>query len=67
MPMRNELYVPARQPHHLARSSTWRRIIDDPDFNIIIVFLLLGASLAIFMTTHYSLPEDLWTAVMTMT
>jgi hypothetical protein len=38
MPMREELFIPEGHSLDLARPSTWRRVWDEPDLNVIAAF-----------------------------
>jgi hypothetical protein len=53
----------------LATSQThsWSGIWEDPDLNVIIAFSLIAVIAALYMATHYPLPEAIYAAPMTMT
>ena len=68
MPMRDELFIPEGHSLHKTRSSTdlWRRILDDPDLNVVTAFLLIGLFVALYLATHCPLPEQVLLNLMTM-
>jgi hypothetical protein len=57
-----------RRPTSLETSRThwWHRVWKDPDFTVMIAFCLI-AGLAVFMATHFPLPEDIYAIPMTIT
>jgi hypothetical protein len=59
MPMRDELFIP--EGHPLARSSivVWRRVLDDPDLNVIAAFSMVALFVALYMATHCPLPAQI--------
>jgi hypothetical protein len=69
MPMREELFIPEGHPLGPGRSPThpWRRVLDDPYLNVITMFWLTGLLIALYMATHFPLPEEIWAALITTT
>jgi hypothetical protein len=58
MPMREELFIPEGHQLYEARSLTgWRRVLDDPDLNVLMAFSLVGLLVALYLATHCPLPE----------
>jgi hypothetical protein len=49
------------------QTHSWRRIWEDPDLNLIIAFSLIGVLAALYMATHYPLPEAIYAAPMLTT
>jgi hypothetical protein len=69
MPMRDELFIPAGHPLYQVRSSiaAWRRILNDPDLNVITAFSLVGLVVVVlYRATHYPPSEQIWVELMTM-
>jgi hypothetical protein len=68
MPMRDELFIPEGHPLYKAGSLTdaWRRVLEDPDLNIIVAFSSLGLFVAPYLAIHCPLPESIFVALLTM-
>lgn len=49
------------------QTHSWRRIWEHPDLNLIVAFSLVAALAALYMATHYPLPEAIYAASMTIT
>jgi hypothetical protein len=50
-----------------SQTQSWRRIWENPDLNVIIAFSLIAVVAALYMATHYPLPENIYAAPMTIT
>jgi hypothetical protein len=68
MPMRDKLFIPEGHSLYKVRSSTdaRRRVLDDPDLNVIAAFSLLALFVALCLATHCPLPEQILLGPMTM-
>jgi hypothetical protein len=49
-----------------SRTDPWRRIWEDPELNVIIAIFLIAVFAALYMATHYPLPEDIYVVPMTI-